>query len=335
MDEYIKMAHGSGGKLSNKLIEEIFYKEFSNEILDKSDDSAKLHLDSGDIAFSTDSFVITPIFFKGGDIGKLSICGTVNDIAAVGAKPIALTCGFILEEGFSVSDLKKIAKSMAKVALEAGVKIVAGDTKVVQKGACDKIFINTSGIGIILKGNDIGADKAIAGDSVIVTGTMGDHGASILLQRESLSIESDLESDCAPLNLMVESIVNQIDDIHVLRDPTRGGLATILNEISVKSNVGIELFEDKIPVKPQVQGICDLLGMDPLYMANEGKLVIILPSIHEDKVLDILKQNKYGRDSCVIGHVVDNPKKMLWMKTNIGGKRVIDLIVGDQLPRIC
>ena len=335
MSDIITLAHGSGGSLTHKLINDIFVKHLANDILLKGDDGARLSLPSGRVAFTTDSFVISPIFFKGGDIGKLSVCGTVNDLAASGAKPMYLSCGFIIEEGFPLDELERIAASMAATANECNVKIVAGDTKVVQKGACDKVFINTSGIGIIPDGVDVSGSNAKPGDKVIITGAIGEHGCSILLEREKLNIYSNIESDCAPLSGMVEKVFAVTRDIHVLRDPTRGGLATTLNEIASQSNVCIKLHENRIPVRDEVRGVCELLGMDPLYMANEGRMIVIAPEASVDAILEVLKKDKYGVNACVIGEVVEAPAKRVTMKTVAGGSRIVDMLVGDQLPRIC
>ncbi len=335
MDDVIKMAHGSGGKLTHEVINNIFRKYFSNDILLQGDDSAVLNFEEGKVAFTTDSFVITPIFFKGGDIGKLAICGTVNDLASAGAKPLYISCGFILEEGLPVSDLEKIAESMGKTARDCGVKIVTGDTKVVQKGACDKLFINTSGIGTIAKGVNLSGSNAKDGDSVIITGDIGDHGCSVMVEREKLDIKTKIASDCAPLNKMTEGILGITKNIHVLRDPTRGGIATTLNEIASQSNVGIRIYEEKIKVKPQVRGICEMLGMDPLYMANEGKMIVIAPMSEAEKILQKLREFKEGADSYILGEVTANHPKKVVMNTITGGNRIVDMLTGDQLPRIC
>lgn len=335
MSDIITLAHGSGGKLMHHLIREIFGEHFCNDILNQGDDAARIHCNGEKMAFTTDSFVISPIFFKGGDIGKLAVCGTVNDLAACGAKPLYLSCGFILEEGLPIAELDQVVTSMGETARECGVKIVTGDTKVVQKGAADKIFINTSGIGVIPDNVHISGANAKPGDKVIITGTIGEHGCSILLEREKLNISSTIKSDCAPLNKLVESIIDVTKDVHVMRDPTRGGVATTLNEIAVQSSVGIRLYEDRIPVRDEVKGVCELLGMDPLYMANEGKLLIITPEQSANAVLSVLKKDKYGQDACVIGEIIETPAKRVMMKTLTGGSRVVDMLVGDQLPRIC
>lgn len=335
MSGIVTLAHGSGGKLTHDLIKEIFIKHFSNDILSSGDDSARIDFKGGRMAFTTDSYVITPIFFKGGDIGKIAVCGTVNDLTAAGAKPLYLSCGFIIEEGLPFEELEAVAASMGKTAKECGVRIVTGDTKVVQKNAVDRIFINTSGIGAIHDGIDVSGSYARPGDAVIITGTIGDHGCSILLERETLDIVSDLESDCSPLNGLMEKVFAVKKNIHVLRDPTRGGLGTTLNEIARQSDVGIRLYENKIPLKEQVRGICEMLGLDPLYMANEGKMIIILPRDSAEKVLDVLKKEKAGQDSSIIGEVIEEHRGRVAMKTITGGGRIVDMPVGDQLPRIC
>jgi hydrogenase expression/formation protein HypE len=335
MSDIITLAHGSGGKLTHNLIKDIFLKHFSNDIILQGDDAARLEVPAGQVAFTTDSFVITPVFFKGGNIGKLAVCGTVNDLSSSGAKPLYLSCGVIIEEGLPISELESIVESMGRTAMECGVKIVTGDTKVVQKGAADKIFINTTGIGLIPQGLNISGAHARPGDKVIISGLIGEHGCSILLAREELNIYSNIESDCAPLNSLVEDALNITHDIHVLRDPTRGGLATTLNEIAEQSNVGIMLYENEIPVREEVRGICELLGMDPLYMANEGKMIIIVPETQAEPVLRALKKNKYGQDASIIGEVIDSPAGRVTIKTVTGGSRIVDMLVGEQLPRIC
>lgn len=334
MSDVITLAHGSGGTLTHELINNIFYKYFRNDLLDSENDAAVFNAE-GKIAFTTDSFVITPVFFKGGNIGKLSVCGTVNDLASMGAIPKYLSCGFIIEEGLSMDELTEIVEAMAKTAREAGVKIVTGDTKVVGKGACDKIFINTTGIGFIPDGRVTGGDRAKPGDKVILTGYMGDHGTSILLEREDMGIRTNLKSDCAPLSALVEEIYKVTDDVHVLRDPTRGGVATTLNEIASKSGVNIKLYEDNLPVRDEVQGICDMLGMEPLYMANEGKLLVIVPGEASLKVLDAIRLHENGKDAAIIGEVLESESAKVLLKTFAGGTRVVDMLTGDQLPRIC
>ena len=334
--EIITLAHGSGGKATNKLIDKLFYKYFNNELLSQKNDSTVLPFINGKIAMSTDSFVINPIFFEGGDIGKLSICGTVNDICMSGAKPLYISVGFIIEEGLSINDLEKIVQSMAKTANEAGVKIVTGDTKVVEKGSCDKIYINTTGIGIIEEDNKyLSGDKVKPGDKVIISGTLGDHGMCIMNKRENLGFESNIKSDCCLLNELIKDILSVSKNVRVLRDPTRGGLATTLNEIIEHSNVSIEIQEDKIPVKEEVAAMCDILGMDPLFIANEGKLVVIVDKNDADNVLSIMKKNPVGKASVLLGEVINDEKNKLYLKTNIGGKRIINMPEGEILVRIC
>ncbi len=336
MDNIITLAHGSGGSATLALIENIFKKYFDNEILSAGDDSAKLNIGNArNIVFTTDSFVVTPIFFKGGNIGKLAVCGTVNDLATSGATPLYLSCGFIIEEGFSMDELEIIVETMSITAKECGVKIVTGDTKVVQKGAVDKIFINTSGIGVLPEAIDISGRNARIGDKIIISGTIGDHGSCILLERENMGFQADIKSDCAPLSGLVKDMLEATSDIHVLRDPTRGGVATTLNEIAVQSNVTISIDEEKLPIKREVQGVCELLGMEPMYMANEGKLLIFVPGEQAERVLDVIRDNKYGKDASIIGEVINKGEAKVILKALSGGTRIIKLLAGDQLPRIC
>jgi hydrogenase expression/formation protein HypE len=331
----ILIDHGSGGRASHKLISDLILKYFRNPILENLDDSAAFQIEQCKMAFSTDSYTVDPIFFPGGDIGELAINGTVNDLAMLGAKPLYLSVGFILEEGFQISDLERILVSMQKAAAEAEVNIVTGDTKVVPKGAADKIFINTSGVGAIPNGVNISGKNANPGDKIIISGTIADHGVTILIQREGLTFESPLKSDTAPLNHLVAEMLEKSDQIHVLRDPTRGGVATSLNEIALQSNVGILLYEDQIPVSDEVSGACELLGLEPLYIANEGKLLVFVSPEHVDKLLQVMRKNKYGKAARIIGEVTrEKPGKVL-LKTNIGGTRIVDMLTGEQLPRIC
>lgn len=331
----ILLDHGSGGRASHELIERFFVPRFQNPFLNEMNDSAVFELKGGKLAFTTDSYVVDPIFFPGGDIGSLAVCGTVNDLAMRGARPCFLSVGFIIEEGFPLSDLELILISMERAAKEAGVQIVTGDTKVVPKGAADKIFINTSGIGLIPEGLDIAGQNARPGDAVLVSGTLGDHGLTILSKREGLAFESSLKSDAAPLNHLVREMVQTGPDIHVLRDPTRGGLATTLNEIAGQSQVGLEIWEEAIPIRDSVSAASEILGLDPLYVANEGKLIAILPQSQAEAVLAVMKKNPYGQDAAIIGEVkAENPGKVV-MKTIIGGKRLVDMLTGEQLPRIC
>jgi len=330
----ILLSHGSGGKLSHDLIADNFLSKLRNAWLEKLDDSAVLDV-GGRIAFTTDSYVVSPIFFPGGDIGRLAVCGTVNDLAMSGASPLYLSLSFILEEGFSATDLERIVDSVKEAAEEAGIDIVTGDTKVVNKGSADRIFINTSGIGIIAEGVDISGSNAQQGDVIILSGSIGEHGITIMSQREGLEFSSHLESDCAPLNSLVADMLEVCRDIHCLRDPTRGGLATTLNEFATQSGSGILIEEGAIKVRPPVQAICELLGLDPLYIANEGKLIAIVPSAKADKVVTKMRQNKYGADAAVIGRVVTEHRGTVVMQTSLGTSRIIRMLTGDLLPRIC
>jgi len=334
MSNTILLAHGSGGKLSHDLVQNNFLPLLSNPILNKLDDSAVFEF-SGHLAFTTDSYVVSPIFFPGGDIGKLAVCGTVNDLAMSGARPLYLSLSVIVEEGFPLDELENILRSVKAAAEQAGVSIIAGDTKVVNRGQADRLFINTSGIGIIAAGIDISGSNARTGDKVILSGTIGDHGIAIMTQREGLKFEVPVESDCAPLNELVAQMLETSPDIHCLRDPTRGGLATTLNEFARQSRAGIVIQENKIPVKEGVRAACELLGFDPLYVANEGKLVAIVKPDDADKVLAQMKQNSYGREASIIGEVTGNHPGRVVMKTVLGPSRVIDMLSGELLPRIC
>jgi hydrogenase expression/formation protein HypE len=334
LEDKILLAHGSGGKLAHELVEKSFVRALANPLLAKLDDSAVFDF-SGRLAFTTDSYVVSPIFFPGGDIGKLAVCGTVNDLAMSGAKPLYLSLSFIIEEGLSQSELERIISSVQQAAGEAGVEIITGDTKVVHKGSADKLFINTAGVGIIAEGVDISGDRAKPGDKVILSGTIGDHGIAVISQREGLSFSTKLESDCAPLGDLVAEMVNASPNIHCLRDPTRGGLATSLNELAKQSRVSIRIEEGKIPVREEVLAACEMLGFDPLYVANEGKLVAIVPDEDADRVLKAMRGNKYGQDAAIIGEVgAEHPGRVV-MKTVLGASRIVDMLVGDLLPRIC
>ena len=334
LEDKILLAHGSGGKLAHELVEKSFLGAFDNAFLAKLDDSAVIDL-RGRLAFTTDSYVVSPIFFPGGDIGKLAVCGTVNDLAMSGAQPLYLSLSFIIEEGFSQSELSQIVDSVQKAAQEAGVKIVAGDTKVVHRGSADKLFVNTAGVGVVPEGVDISGGNARPGDKVILSGTIGDHGIAVLSQREGLSFSTQLESDCAPLGSLVAEMLTASPNIHCLRDPTRGGLATTLNELAKQSKVGIRIEEERIPVREEVLGACEMLGFDPLYVANEGKLVAIVPATDADKVLQAMRENNYGKGAAIIGEVrVEHPGRVV-MKTCLGASRIVDMLVGDILPRIC
>lgn len=385
----ILLDHGSGGKIAHSLLKEMILPLFNNEMLSRLDDGASITICSSrentiqngtenvidnqiahqiessiKIAFSTDSYVVDPIFFPGGNIGELAINGTVNDIAMCGGDPKYISAALILEEGFSTDDLRMILNSMAEAAKKAGVFVVTGDTKVVPKGKADKIFINTSGLGVIPTGVNLSGSNAKAGDKVIISGTIADHGITILSSRENLKFDSDIKSDTAPLNQMVKRILNQsqIDKrvieqsptdssnsasnfnyrVHVLRDPTRGGVGTTLNEIASQSNVRINIWEDALPIKDSVRGMCELLGFDPLYLANEGKLLAVVASESAEQILEAIRQDEYGKDAAIIGEVVGIGKSDktfeqagVFLKTSIGGYRIVDMLTGEQLPRIC
>ncbi len=333
-NDTVVLGHGSGGTLSRDLLRRLFLPELGKAAPRALDDSAVIVIDGERYALTTDSHVVSPLFFPGGDIGRLAICGTVNDLAMIGAKPVALTCGFVIEEGLSFDILQKVVASMKEAANEAGVYIAAGDTKVVQKGGADKLFINTSGIGKIAEGINISGANASEGDVIILSGTIGDHGIAVLSAREDLGFETTLESDVAPLNRLMEAMLSA-GDVHVLRDPTRGGLATSLVEISEQSNVIIEIVEERLPVKPAVKAACEMLGFDPLFIANEGKLVAFVKESDADKVLNMMKKTKYGEDAAVIGKVIGTGKPQVRLKTAIGGTRLVDMLPGEMLPRIC
>jgi hydrogenase expression/formation protein HypE len=334
MEDRILLAHGSGGKLSHDLVKNTFVSILDNPLLNRLDDSAVLHL-AGRLAFTTDSYVVSPLFFPGGDIGKLAVCGTVNDLSMAGADPMYLSLSLIIEEGFSVTQLKTIITSVQRTAAEAGVKVVTGDTKVVNRGAADKLFINTAGVGPIPEGLDIASSRARVGDRVILSGPIGDHGIALLSQREGLRFESSLESDCAPLNGLVKEMVAASGDIHCLRDPTRGGLASTLNEFAEGSKVGVRIEEEKIPVRDLVRGACELMGFDPLYVANEGKLVAVVPPRDAEKLLGIMRRNPYGQEAVIIGEIVSDHPGRVVMKTRLGTSRIVDMLTGELLPRIC
>ena len=327
-------SHGSGGKLAHDLIEKSFVRAFDNSFLAKLDDAAVFEA-KGTLALTTDSYVVSPIFFPGGDIGKLAVCGTVNDLSMVGAKPLYLSLAFIIEEGLPERDLGRIVNSIQKTAMEAGVKIVTGDTKVVNKGSADKIFINTAGMGIIPKGVDVSGSNAKPGDKVILNGTIGDHGIAVMSKREGLSFTTDLKSDCSPLGGLVQAMLKASKNIHVMRDPTRGGLATTLNEIAGQSRVSIRIEEEKIPLREEVLGACEMLGLDPLYVANEGKLIAMVPPENADKIVEAMRKHKYGRHAVIIGEVTKERPGRVVMKTVLGASRIVDMLVGDPLPRIC
>ena len=334
MDDTVLLAHGSGGKLSHELVERKFLPFLANPALNKLDDSAVFEA-SGRLAFTTDGYVVNPIFFPGGDIGKLAVCGTVNDLAMNGAKPLYLSLSAIIEEGLLLRELEQIVRSIKKAAEEAGVSIIAGDTKVVNRGQADKLFITTSGVGMVPPEVDISGANARAGDKVLLSGTIGDHGIAVMSQREGLKFSMTLKSDCAPLNKLVSQMLEVSSRIHCLRDPTRGGLATTLNELARQSNAGIVIEETKIPAKEEVKAACELLGLDPIYVANEGKLVAIVDPADADKILARMKKNRYGRDAAVIGEVTNQHPGKVVMKTRLGPSRIVDMLSGELLPRIC
>jgi len=333
--DQIVLGHGSGGKLTAQLIETVFLPAFSNPLLDKLDDQAVLQVNGSRLAFTTDSFVVTPIFFPGGDIGRLAVNGTVNDLAMSGARPLYLSAAFILEEGLATDDLRRVVQSMSEAAREAGVQLVTGDTKVVNRGKGDKLFITTTGIGIVEKPVQISADRARPGDKILLSGYIGDHGMAILSQRENLDFEGVIESDCAALHRLVADMLEVSPEVHCLRDATRGGVATVLNEIAAHSKVGMLLRETEVPVRDTVRGACEILGLDPLFVANEGKLVAVVPGGLADAVVARMRENPLGRDARIIGEVVEDHPGMVLMKTEIGGTRVLDTLFGEQLPRIC
>jgi len=333
--ERIVMGHGSGGRMMAELIEGLFVPLFANPYLDQLNDQAVIEFDSQRLAFTTDSFVVSPIFFPGGNIGSLAVHGTINDLAMSGAQPLYLSAGFILEEGLPIADLERITKSMAIACRDAGVALVTGDTKVVDKGSGDLIFINTTGLGLVPEGVHISADQARPGDIVIVSGAIGVHGIAIMSQREGLEFETEIESDSAPLHGLVKAMLSVSRDIHCLRDPTRGGLASTLNEIAARSRAGIVIDERTIPVWPAVKGACEMLGLDPFYVANEGKLVAVVRREDADAVVEAMRAHPYGQEAAVIGEVVEEHPGMVVMRTGIGGTRVVDMLAGEMLPRIC
>lgn len=335
--ENILLGHGSGGKLSHDLIDKLFMKYFDNEILSAQGDSSILPIAGENISFTTDSFVVNPIFFPGGNIGNLAVAGTVNDLAVSGAKPLYLSAGFILEEGFSLTELETIVKTMAEEAAAAGVKIVTGDTKVVERGHADKVFINTSGIGILPENRKhISSGSQIAiGDKIIINGAVGDHGMAVMAARNDLNISSEIISDCAPLNGLIEVAFGVTEEIKFMRDATRGGLSSVLTELFEGKNFGVEIEEEAVPVHDNVVGMCELLGFDPLQVANEGKVVMVVPAEKGDAVVEAMRKHPFGKEASVIGEITKEHIGKGWIITEIGGKRVIDMLAGEQLPRIC
>lgn len=334
-DEPILLDHGSGGKMSHELVSDLMLPAFDNPHLAALDDGAVFTIAKNRLAFSTDSYVVDPIFFPGGNIGDLAVNGTVNDLSMCGAKPLYLSAAMIVEEGFDQAQLRQIVATMSQAAKNAGVQVVTGDTKVVPKGAADKIFINTSGIGLVYADVKVSGQNAVPGDKIIISGSIADHGMAVMIAREKLAFESDIKSDTAPLNGLVEKMVAASKKIHVLRDPTRGGVASTLNEIAISSQVGMTLFEEAILVRAAVAGACELLGFDPLYVANEGKLLAVVAAEAVEKVLSAMHQDPAGQDAAVIGQVTDTDCGRVVMKTKIGGSRIVDMLTGEQLPRIC
>ncbi|MCL6583174.1 MAG: hydrogenase expression/formation protein HypE [bacterium] len=337
-EKRILLAHGSGGRMSRELIERYLVRQFENPMLSLLNDQAVFPAPAQRLAFTTDSYVIDPIFFPGGDIGRLAVCGTVNDLAMSGAVPLYLSCSLIIEEGFLFSDLERILCSMKEACEEAKVQVVTGDTKVVNRGGLDKIFINTSGVGALADDNlMICGHRAQVGDKILVSGFLGDHEIAVLSQRKNLEFITEIRSDSAPLNLVVEPIIQQGlgQSLHAMRDPTRGGLATVLNEIASQSGVGLVIEEALIPIRDEVKGACEIMGFDPLYLANEGKLVAFVEGKKAHEVLSVMRDTKYGQDAQIIGEVVAEPKGVVYLRTSIGGTRILDMLATEQLPRIC
>lgn len=336
MEETIRLAHGNGGKLTQQLIKNFFLPSFNNPFLAPLGDSAVMEIEGGRIAFTTDSYVIKPPFFPGGDIGKLAVSGTVNDLVVSGAKPVFISCGLILEEGFPVAKLKRIITSIKRTADQAKVTVVTGDTKVVEKGSADGLFINTSGIGVISSGVNPAISRIETGDKIIINGSVGDHSIAVLSRREELGFDMrGVRSDCAPLHGLVDKLGPYLENIKFMRDPTRGGIVGILNEIVENQNFGIELWEENIPFKEETTVVCELLGLDPLYLANEGKIIFFVEPEKAEKVLRIFQTHPRGKESRIIGEVVASPAGKVYLRTSIGTKRVIDVMVEEQLPRIC
>ncbi len=338
--ETITLSHGSGGKAMRDLIDDIFVAGFDSPELNTLEDQARFDMQAlmqkGDrLAMTTDSYVVDPLFFPGGDIGKLAVTGTVNDLAVGGAIPLYLSCGMIIEEGLAVEDLRRIVQSMKATADAAGVRIVTGDTKVVHKGAADKLFINTAGVGVIPAGINVAANRAQPGDVVICNGYIGDHGAAIVDARGELAMENTIQTDCAALGSLIQHMLEICPDIHCMRDATRGGIATVLNEFAESSNCAIRIDEASLPIRDAVRGMCEILGLDPLYLANEGKVIAVVPADQADAVLNVMRSHPQGEHSAIVAEVIAEPKQRVIMKTRFGGDRIVDMLVGEQLPRIC
>ncbi len=333
--EYVLLAHGSGGTMMHELVDEVFIEEFGDEVLRREDDAAAVPFPGTRLAFSTDTYVVHPVFFPGGDIGRLAVCGTVNDVATSGATPLYLSVGFVLEEGFPISDLKRILASMRDAAREAGVRIVTGDTKVVEKGHGDGIFINTAGVGALPEGLDLSGHHCKPGDKVLISGTIGDHGIAIVSIREGLQFETDIETDAAPLNKLIANVLAAAPDVRCFRDPTRGGLSSTLNELATASGVSITVVETAVPVNGQVRGASEMLGYDVFQVANEGKMVAVVPAEQAEAALAAMKDSPYGENAAIIGDVAEGPAGKVYVHTAFGATRIMDMLVGEQLPRIC
>lgn len=336
----ITMAHGSGGKAMRDLIEDVFVSVFDSPELNLLEDQAKVEMSllqskGSQLAMTTDSYVVDPLFFPGGDIGKLAVTGTVNDLAVGGAIPLYLTCGVIIEEGMSVAELRRITRSMKQSADEAGVKIITGDTKVVPRGVADKMFVNTAGIGIVPNGVDLGSHRINAGDTIIINGFVGDHGAAIVDARGEMSLQNTIETDCQPLNGLIQAMLRECPNIHCMRDATRGGVATVMCEFAEESKTSIRLDECALPLREEVRGMCEILGLDPLYLANEGKVVAVVPAKDADSVLAVMRAHPSGEQAAIIGRVYESPRSNVILSTAFGGERLVDMLVGEQLPRIC
>lgn len=335
MKKKILLAHGSGGRLSHELIKDLFLRSFDNKFLRKLGDSAIFEREKIRWAFTTDSYVIRPLFFPGGDIGKLAACGTINDLAVAGATPLFLSCALIIEEGLELSTLEKVVSSIKETAEGAGVQIITGDTKVVEHGGADGLFINTSGVGVVRTQESLSPGRIEVGDRIVINGTIGDHSIATLSRREEFDFQTKLKSDCAPLNDLIGTVLSGSQGIKMMRDPTRGGIASILNEIASGQAFGIELWEEKIPIKEEVASICEMLGFDPLYLANEGKVVLLAKQEEAEKLLSILRSHPLGKESQIVGKVVPEAKGKVYLRTRIGTRRVVDMLTGEQLPRIC
>lgn len=331
----ILLAHGSGGTMMKELIEELFVAEFGDDVLRRMDDAAALPFPGSRLAFSTDTYVVHPLFFPGGDIGRLAICGTVNDVATSGAQPLYVSVGFVLEEGMPLEELRRIIASMHDAAAEAGVRIVTGDTKVVERGHGDGCYINTAGVGVLPEGLDLSGSHCRPGDAVLLSGTLGDHGIAVISTREGLSFSTDIRTDAAPLNALVAAVLAAAPDVRCFRDPTRGGLASTLNELAGASGVSITVEEDAVPVRDQVRGACEMLGYDVFQVANEGKMVVVVPAEQADAALAAMTAAPYGADAAIVGTVAESPAGKVYVRTSFGATRIMDMLVGEQLPRIC